>query len=164
MLTLLYTNRQLNCRPYGSRTHSSAEMVLALFSLGTRSAPSNLTSLYESFLLLSMQPAGGFSSQPSQALFNKLLVFYPQANGTTQSVFVVDTIASSICGRHIRQCLFRLAIGEGERIRTSGPHFCDQGISNPSHSTYSATPPNMFPLRFMGLEPSPIGGRIKHIK
>ena len=119
MLTLLYTNRQLNCRPYGSRTHSSAEMVLALFSLGTRSAPSNLTSLYESFLLLSMQPAGGFSSQPSQALFNKLLVFYPQANGTTQSVFVVDTIASSICGRHIRQCLF--PIGYWRREWDSNP-------------------------------------------
>ena len=121
MLTLLYTNRQLNCRPYGSRTHSSAEMVLALFSLGTRSAPSNLTSLYESFLLLSMQPAGGFSSQPSQALFNKLLVFYPQANGTTQSVFVVDTIASSICGRHIRQCLFPIGYwrrGEDSNLRT----------------------------------------------
>ena len=122
MLTLLYTNRQLNCRPYGSRTHSSAEMVLALFSLGTHSAPSNLTSLYESFLLLSMQPAGGFSSQPSQALFNKLLVFYPQANGTTQSVFVVDTIASSICGRHIRQCLFPIGYwrrGEDSNLRTA---------------------------------------------
>ena len=28
---------------------------------------------------------------------------------------------------------------------------------------FRLTPPNMFPLRFMGLEPSPIGGRIKHI-
>lgn len=164
MLTLLYTNRQLIAGRMGVEPIPLLRWFQPSSPQAPAAVPSNLTSLHESFLLLSSQPAGGFSSQPSQALFNKLLVFYPQANGTTQSVFVVDTIASSICGRHIQQCHSRLAIGEGERIRTSGPHFCDQGISNPPHSTYSATPPNMFPLRFMGLEPSPIGGRIKHIK
>ena len=97
--------------------------------------PSNLTSLHESFLLLSTQPAGGLALSNLLALLNKLLVLSPQANGTTQSVFVVDTIASFICGRHIQQCHSRLAIGEVDRIRTYGPRFHDQGISNPSHST-----------------------------
>lgn len=152
MLTLLYTNRQLNCRPYGSRTHSSAEMVLALFSLGTRSAPSNLTSLYESFLLLSMQPAGGFSSQPSQALFNKLLVFYPQANGTTQSVFVVDTIASSICGRHIRQCLFPI----GDTILNIFPFKPASSFSFPKTYLSYMSVSIILPFRFTN--------RIKHFQ
>ena len=163
MLTLLYTNRQLNCRPYGSRTHSSAEMVLALFSLGTRSAPSNLTSLYESFLLLSMQPAASPLNLHKPYSINCL--YSTRKRTELLSRFSQLTQQPRLYAADIYDSVFsRLAIGEGERIRTSGPHFYDQGISNPSHSTYSATPPNMFPLRFMGLEPSPIGGRIKHIK
>ena len=106
MLTRLYTNRQLIAGRMGVEPIPLLRWFQPSSPQAPAAVPSNLTSLHESFLLLSSQPAGGFSSQPSQALFNKLLVFYPQANGTTQSVFVVDTIASSICGRHIRQCLF----------------------------------------------------------
>ena len=122
MLTLLYTNRQLIAGRMGVEPIPLLRWFQPSFPQALAAAPSNLTSLYESFLLLSMQPAGGFSSQPSQALFNKLLVFYPQANGTTQSVFVVDTIASSICGRHIRQCLFPIGYwrrGEDSNLRTA---------------------------------------------
>ena len=122
MLTLLYTNRQLITGRMGVEPIPLLRWFWPSSLQAPAAAPSNLTSLYESFLLLSMQPAGGFSSQPSQALFNKLLVFYPQANGTTQSVFVVDTIASSICGRHIRQCLFPIGYwrrGEDSNLRTA---------------------------------------------
>lgn len=122
MLTLLYTNRQLITGRMGVEPIPLLRWFQPSSPQAPAATPSNLTSLYESFLLLSMQPAGGFSSQPSQALFNKLLVFYPQANGTTQSVFVVDTIASSICGRHIRQCLFPIGYwrrGEDSNLRTA---------------------------------------------
>ena len=122
MLTLLYTNRQLIAGRMGVEPIPLLRWFQPSSPQAPAAVPSNLTSLHESFLLLSMQPAGGFSSQPSQALFNKLLVFYPQANGTTQSVFVVDTIASSICGRHIRQCLFPIGYwrrGEDSNLRTA---------------------------------------------
>lgn len=122
MLTLLYTNRQLITGRMGVEPIPLLRWFQPSSPQAPAAVPSNLTSLHESFLLLSMQPAGGFSSQPSQALFNKLLVFYPQANGTTQSVFVVDTIASSICGRHIRQCLFPIGYwrrGEDSNLRTA---------------------------------------------
>lgn len=122
MLTLLYTNRQLIAGRMGVEPIPLLRWFQPSSPQAPAAVPSNLTSLHESFLLLSSQPAGGFSSQPSQALFNKLLVFYPQANGTTQSVFVVDTIASSICGRHIRQCLFPIGYwrrGEDSNLRTA---------------------------------------------
>lgn len=158
LVSSLYTNRQPNCRPYGTRTHSSVCGFGLSIPLGACSSTTKLIKLIEG-LSHSLADLGSTFSHPRSlnCLYyhrkrTELLIRFSQL--TQQPRLYAAGIYNSV--------YFRSAIGEVDRIRTYGPHFCDQGISNPSHSTSLPLLQICF-LCVMGLEPSPIGGRIKHI-